>query len=313
MRKRHRNRLLMFRTFLIIFIIGSFFYSSCNKESKVTSRADKEVTLPLNLPTPVPPEGYNREEALNYIFYHFWDSLDRNDTTLLHDSDFIEQNFANYALFLSHTTDPVKRKEGIKNLMESLQSDTVAYNLMGTTAYHYLYDPNSPMYSEESFIPFMEVLETSPIVDAINKTRISFLLENARKNRPGTRAADFSFITREGKKTSLHSLPSENDILLMFYDPDCDSCHDRISRMKKSEVLAELIDNGSLIVVAVYSGENREAWKNNAGDLPKNWIVGYEPGSLEDKELYYFRASPTFYLLNKDKQVINKDFLPGLW
>lgn len=303
----------MFRILLLTLIVGAFFYSSCGKESKRTSGTDNEVTLPLNLPTPIPPEGYDREDALNYMSYHFWDSLDRSDTTLLHDTDFIEQNFANYALFLSHTTDSIKRKEGIKNLMESLQSDTVAYNLMGRTAYHYLYDPNSPMYSEESFIPFMEVLETSPVVDAADKIRISFLLENARKNRPGTKAADFSFITREGSKISLHSLPSENDILLMFYDPDCDSCKDQISRMKRSEALAELIETGSLTVVAIYSGEDRMDWIKSAGDLPKEWIVGYEPGSLEDNELYYFRASPTFYLLNKEKQVINKDFLPDLW
>ena len=303
----------MFRILLLIFITAAFLYSSCGKENKETSSADTEVTLPLNLPTPIPPEGYDREDALNYISYHFWDSLDRKDTTLLHDTDFIEQNFANYALFLSHTTDTVIRKEGVKNLMESLQSDTAAYNLMGKIAYHYLYNPNSPMYSEESFIPFMEVLETSPLVDATNKLRISFLLENARKNRPGTKASDFSFITREGKNISLHSLPSENDILLMFYDPDCDSCQDHISRMKTNEALAKLIENGSLTIVAIYSGENREAWIKSAGDLPKEWIVGYEPGSLEDNELYYFRASPTFYLLNKEKQVINKDFLSDLW
>lgn len=302
----------MFRILLLIFFIGTFFYSSCNKKSKVISRADTEVTLPLILSAPIPPDGYTGEEALDYMSYHFWDSLDRSDTTLLHNTDFIEQNFANYALFLSYSTDTIKRKEGVKNLMESLQSDTVAYNLMVKTAYHYLYNPSSPMYSEELFIPFMEILETSPVLDTTDKIRISYLLENARKNRPGTKAADFSFRTREGKNISLHSLPSDNDILLMFYDPDCDSCQEHILRMKRNDALSKLIENGSLTVVAIYSGENREAWIKSAGDLPKDWIVGYEPGALEDNELYYFRASPTFYLLNSEKQVIKKDFLPDL-
>lgn len=283
--------------------------SSCGNKSHI-SKASMEFQEPLNpetLPTPQIPLGLNHQQTIDFVLTHFWDDLNINDTAKTHNSDFLEQNFANYSLFLANTNDSTLRQDAVRKLMKKLESDTVAYKLMANTAYHYLYDPNSPLLSEESYIPFLVVLSGSSIIGEAEKSRNQYLLDNARKNRPGSIAADFRYENRNGDKQSLHTTPVKGNLILMFYDPDCEHCNDIIAKMIENNDLKQMITNSELTLLAIYSGENKDLWKETAYTLPGEWIVGYENGEIDDKELYMFMATPTFYLLDKDKKVIFKD------
>lgn len=294
----------MNRLFSLLFIVGLLFFSCKEKNRTQDIEHDSAVAV---MEFPQPPADLNQKEALDYVLMHFWDTLNVNDTTQTRNRDFIEQNFANFTVFLSANADTLSRKNSIRHLMKNLEQDSVAYHLMAKTAYHYLYDPESPMLSEESFIPFMEVLLESPLVSDSDKIMLEFLLENAYKNRPGMKATDFKYLTREGSVSTLLNTPSKGNILLMFYDPDCENCKTVIENMKANDTLKEMIAQGEITVLAIYSGSDKAMWKKQAGELPAEWAVGYEPGVIDEEELYYWRATPTFYLLNPDKEVILKD------
>lgn len=260
------------------------------------------------LPIPeVPANITAKEDKLAYVIAHFWDSLDFNDTVRTYNQAFIEQNFANFAYILQNVGDYDKKKAAVENLLNRAAINPHSFKIIREVADDYLYDPNSPMLNEESYIPFLEILSQSSLVDEAQKSRYSYLLECAQKNRPGMVAADFSFIDRKGNKSSLHSFNSQGDILLIFYDPDCESCKTIIKELSDNQRIKEEIRAKRLSVLAIYSGEDKSLWQSTADKLPQEWAVGYEPGQIDEKELYDFRAFPTLYILDKNKRVVKKD------
>ena len=290
------------KAIIIAALIALSFYS-CGGNTAGHSYAGTPEVMPL----PELPDGIDSVEAPVYLLNHFWDALDFNDTLRSHNRDFIEQNFANFSQVLIMAGDSVSRRDASRILMKKAEVDTAAYRLMADVAYHYLYDPNSPLLDEESYIPFLEIFSESQFLDEAQRGRNRFLLEAALKNRPGMIAADFPYETLRGEKTSLHATPVKGNLLLIFYDPDCDNCKEIIGDLSSNHVLNEMIEKGDLTVLAVYSGEEREMWLETNSMLPQSWIVGYDAGTIDRQDSYYFRATPTIYLLDKDKRVIFKD------
>ena len=142
------------------------------------------------------------------------------------------------------------------------------------------------------------------------RARYEFLIDATMKNRPGTKAAEINFITRQGENTSLYSLDSPQDILLLFYDPDCDECRATIQLLASDDALEEMIQKGALNVLAIYTGDDRALWEETAGMLPESWIVGYDEGEIDETESYIFPGMPTLYLLMPDKTVLLKELQP---
>ena len=70
--------------------------------------------------------------------------------------------------------------------MQRAEADKPAYLLLAELAEKYLYTIGSPMQSEEHFIPFLEAIAHTPLLNDTEKSRPRFLLSAALKNRPGT-------------------------------------------------------------------------------------------------------------------------------
>lgn len=138
------------------------------------------------------------------------------------------------------------------------------------------------------------------------KERYSFQLRNALKNRVGTIANDFKYITREGTTGTLKSIKA-NYTLIYFNNPDCHDCK-RVYNILAgdSPTLAHLVARGELAILALYPDESLTSWNKNKGIYPYNWIVARYARDI-DRERYNIPAIPSTYLLDKNKKVIYKD------
>ena len=134
-----------------------------------------------------------------------------------------------------------------------------------------------------------------------DKLRAAYRAEIAAKNRPGTKAANFSFTTRDGKKQSLHKLKSKKNILLLFYDPDCDHCQEVIETLRNGEY------EEKYTIMAIDTEEDRELWDETAPALPEDWTVGFALDPIQENETYVFDTMPTIYLLAPNKKVLLKE------
>lgn len=291
--------------------LASLFSACTNTRSnnQVNNQSSEEAgPLTLSLPT-IPVDSTTSEGKSAYLLKHFWDSLNFSDTLKSHNRDFMEQNFSNFVSLIPYVPIPIQ-KDAVDSLILKSQSDTTAYRLIADIAHKYLYDPNSPFLSEEIYAYFVDNYKNSKIFGISEISRYEFIDEILQKNQVGSKASDFSFVTKEGRKMNLYDFAKGMPVLLIFYDPDCDNCEAVIGSLKKSEKLKNIMIRQNLKVLAIYSGENKLLWQQKLDLMPPDWTVGYDPGDIEEKDLYYLRAMPTLYLLDPDKIVYKKDVNP---
>lgn len=138
------------------------------------------------------------------------------------------------------------------------------------------------------------------------KERGAGRLKIALLNRPGSIATDFHYLTSRGERLSLHELKSECT-LLVFYDPECPHCSDILKILARDKRVNFAISAGHLKILAVYAEGHRDVWERTKGDMPQNWIVGYDLTGVLDNNLYDLPAMPILYLLDSEKRVLLKD------
>lgn len=256
-----------------------------------------------------------------YAVLHFWDSVDFSDHSLMGDTAFMEQNFANYIAMLPALPGDSLRPV-LTRFVEQASVDTRATDMIAGMAAKYLYDYNSPLHNEDLFIAFAEAFVASPAIPDIAKTRTGYLLDLSLMNRPGAKANDFEYILTDGTRHHL-SDPSECETLLMFFDIDCEVCAGVLDDMKASADLKAGIDSGKLRVLAIYVSplDNDDATDDNANSdspagngrwhsyvaekIPLNWDAGRPVGDIHD--IYDLRVLPVSYLLSPSATVLQKD------
>lgn len=285
---------------------------SCSNTNAVSSTDTPDTTAAaiaeLQLPA-VPPTLVTPADRAAYIVAHFWDNMDFADTIRSHDTNFIEQNFANFASLFPLVDADTTLAPAAAALMKRAEADRAAYNLLAETADKYLYDPNSPMLDEASYIPFLRAITASTFIEPALRARYEAQLADATKNLPGTIAADFTIARRDGSATTLHRLcRGARAVILMFYDPDCENCAHLISQMKSDPALSAAVASGKVKIVAIYPDGEADLFAAGAGKIPAEWTDGMSPdGEIVESETYSIRATPTLYLLDGSARVVMKD------
>lgn len=267
-------------------------------------KVQKEAVI-KELPLPrVPRTMTGPEERAAYILEHFWDGMDFRDTLYCRDRDFMEQNMVNFFSLFPHTA-PQRLPNAIEQLLERATTDREALGMIAGIAEQYLSEPDSPMRNEEYHIAFLEQLLCTPGLPETERLRSEYLLETKKKNRPGTAAADFAYITRQGEPSCLYSTTGES-LLLLFYDPACGHCMEIVDELRHSEPLRDLIRKEKMTVLAIYTEGNRLLWDETKNAMPKDWEVGFDSGNIVECGLYPLLSMPVIYLLDKNKTVLLK-------
>ena len=127
----------------------------------------------------------------------------------------------------------------------------------------------------------------------------------ALKNRKGTAAADFSYITENGETGTLHGIHAKHTILY-FFNPDCHDCARVSEIIGNDSTIREMVGSKQLSVLALYPDKDMTAWNKHFGKWPKEWITA-RYADLAEKEKYDLPAIPNIYLLDENKTVVLKD------
>lgn len=274
-------------------------------QDKVTIQKQEKV-----FPFPDIPEVLTSpEERKAYLLTYYWERFDFADTTLVNNRDVTEQGFVNFiALLADGTTSEKLTRESLENWCAGFVGKEHARRVLTKTTDDYLYNPNSPFYNETLYGLYLEtLLGKLPKTDARRST-YSFRLELVRRNNIGNRATDFTYYLPDGTKHTLAATPVKNDrLLLVFYDPECESCHEVLRQMAADRALAEAVRAGKLSVLAVYTEGNDAAWRKALPDMPEGWTVGADRDAVKQGALYDLKAMPSLYLLDGRKTVLLKD------
>ena len=243
--------------------------SSLNKNDVIQDTI-KTFTLPA-----IPPMMTAPEQRADFLVKHYWDNVNFADTNYIHHPEVTEQ-----AWVFTYITDLADK---------------------------YLYDPNSPMRNEEFYIPVLDAMLASPLLEEIEKVRPKARRELAQKNRIGTKALNFSYTLASGAQGSLYQQQADY-ILLFINNPGCHACTETIDALKNAPIINRLLGQKKLTVLSIYPDEELDEWRKHLNEFPKEWINGYDKKfAIKEQQLYDLKAIPTLYLLNKEKTVLLKD------
>ena len=289
---------------------------SCHTKPGMTGKSEPVQTDSIavkvqdKFPFPAIPELLTSPgERRDYLLTHYWEQFDFADTTLVNNRDVTEQGFVNFiALLADGTSQEDLIRKSLENWCRRFVSSEYASLKLMDMADSYLYNPNSPFYNEYLYEIYLESLTKEFPEEDLRISRYNFILKLLKRNNPGSQATDFTYYLSDGSQRKLSATPVKNNrLLLLFYDPECESCHEVLLQMASDATLAEAVRNGKLSVLAVYTEGNDEAWRKALPDMPKGWIVGTDREAIKLGALYDLKAMPSLYLLDGNKRVVLKD------
>jgi hypothetical protein len=275
--------------------------SSLNKNDVIQDTI-KTFTLPA-----IPPMMTAPEQRADFLVKHYWDNVNFADTNYIHHPEVTEQAWADYCDILNHV--PLETaQEAMRKTIEQTNVDKKVFTYITDLADKYLYDPNSPMRNEEFYIPVLDAMLASPLLEEIEKVRPKARRELAQKNRIGTKALNFTYTLASGAQGSLYQLKAEY-LLLFINNPGCQACTETIEGLKNAPIINQLLQEKKLVLLSIYPDEELDEWKKHLSEFPNEWINGYDKKfTIKEEQVYDLKAIPTLYLLDKEYPNVHRRF-----
>ena len=258
-----------------------------------------------SFPYPAIPDTLRSvEQRAGYLSEHYWDNYNFADTLLLKSKEMTEQGFVNFIDILNRfnldyaskgvahkdiaqkdiTRKDITRKgiaqkditqKGIACFTRKAFSNAAAKERFENLIEHYFEDQLSPVRNDRVYLIFLEEMKNSPCFDETEEERIAFKIKTTNKNLPGDIAINFKFKDESGKEHQLSDYKDQK-VILYFYDPDCENCHEVSAWLKQQTIPAD-------IKVIKMIADNH---------------ISY---------MYSLKNMPTIFLLDKENKVILKD------
>lgn len=258
-----------------------------------------------SFPYPAIPDTLRSvEQRAGYLSEHYWDNYNFADTLLLKSKEVTEQGFVNFIDILNRfnldnaskgvahkdiaqkgitrkdiTQQGIAQKDitqqGIACFTRKAFSNAAAKERFENLIEHYFEDQLSPVRNDRVYLIFLEEMKNSPCFDETEKERIAFKIKTTNKNLPGDIAINFKFKDESGKEHQLSDYKDQK-VILYFYDPDCENCHEVSAWLKQQTIPAD-------IKVLKMIADNH---------------ISY---------MYSLKNMPTIFLLDKENKVILKD------
>ncbi len=319
-----------------IIIIALIAIGACKNSTNKSKEEILESTTSVERFTKIKFPSYftKDEDSITFLAKHYWDNFLNEERLLrltprnlsdifdLSSKEFADV-FLNYILILQSMNNLEKEKVLFKEFIDkaNIIADRGDKSLLLITikcSEEVLYNPRSPYIDEELYIPILEEVLSTKNLSEEAKSPYLYQYKVVSKNRVGSKGADIQYGTRVRENSKgeyiaeppfrkMYDLKSDY-LLLLFSDPDCSNCEGILRKMKSSGKIIDLVGAGQLKILSIYTESNLKVWESKRGDYPIDWIYAYYPkGSFGENDPYIIRSIPSFYLLDKDKNVILKD------
>ncbi len=300
------------KTYLNIFFLFLILCTACgnrkasdNQAEDIKSDSTKIFALPV-----IPALLNTPESRADYLVRHYWENVDFADTTYLDHREVMEQAWVDYIDIMKLVPEETAIS-AIKQMYKDAGKKKKVFFYFTDLAEKYLYDPNSPMRNEELYIPVLDAMLESTVLNDTEKILPKGRRELAEQNRLGRQAENFTYTLVSGKSGTLYGVKADYT-LLFINNPGCHACEEGIKELKQAPAINKEFEAGNLKILSVYPDEDKEEWERHLSDFPKEWINGYDKKlMIKEKNLYDLKAIPTLYLLDKNKKVLLKDAVVG--
>lgn len=286
--------------------LKSIFNTQREAQSSFETLAKETIALQfIKANKPYIPETF--EDVKTYVGNlkkHYFDYVDFNNETL-QSSNFFEERMLNYVFGMSSNDEDevTNYKNNIDvfcKAMENAPDETKRVLLVDL--WQQMADlgfENVANYiSENHLIKVAKKLNDEELVNGL------MLFKNISI---GNKAPDFSFEIIEKEKTTVKQL-SDVDLaenyIVVFWSSTCSHCLDEIPQLRD---FVKVQEENKIKVIAIGLEEEPYKWKDLTYDYP-DFIHVYGEGKWDNEigNNYGVTATPTYFVLNKNKEIIAK-------
>ncbi len=258
---------------------------------------------------PIDPETGEADSSYPYRYYkkHYFDGFDFNEPGLLRTPVF-HQKLTTYMKDLTPQL-PDSVIESADYILEKVSGDSVLYQY--TLAWMLnRYAKREIMGMDKVYVHLAEEYYMKGKAPWISKDQLKKIVHDALALKPlliGNKAPDFVGQTPEGKIVSLYSVDAPYTIVA-FWDADCGHCRKEIPKLYRK--WKEQLKDKGVKVLAVSLELTDNHWRKFIEEQDfhdEDWINLIDLDGLDDyRSKYDIKATPTIYILDKDKNIIGK-------
>ena len=252
----------------------------------------------------IPQQVQDVKTYINNLKTHYFDHVDFNNKTL-QSSNFLEERMLNYVFGMSSDS-----KDELQNYKENID---VVYSYMKDAPNEVqrilLFDLWQQM-SDLGFESIANYIAENYLMDvavSLNDQELLHALILYKNISKGNVAPDFDIEIKEKDKLvekKLSELQGSENYIIVFWSSTCSHCLDEVPQL---QTYVKSLEKDKVKVIAIGLEDEPYRWKDLTYTYSE-FIHVYGEGKWDNKigDDYGVTATPTYFILDKDKKIISK-------
>ncbi len=255
----------------------------------------------------IPLDGY--EEIKTYsknLRENYLKNVDFNNPTL-QSSEFLIQRMLGYVFGMTSNPDDIDAfKANVDDIAKAIKTTHPSYQ---KTLLKTLWNQFASI-ENETLANYVSTEYLLPISKQLNDYKLTNQLIIYKNISINAHAPDFSLEVmneeNEKEETKLYKLESHERYIVLFWSSSCSHCLEELPELKKQ---IEALQEGDTKVIAIGLEDEAYNWNNETSYYP-DFIHVYGEGKWDNSigNNYGVTATPTYFVLNKKKQIIAKPY-----
>jgi thioredoxin-related protein len=252
-----------------------------------------------------PGDSLSLSKTVDLYKIHYLDNVDLNDERLIYTPILTEKLNSYFDRIISQQPDTVIKE--IKNIYTVIKNEEVKKFFLENQMDKYK-THNNKARQEYIYYKLIETIYLAKQVPWEDENSLNRMKADYLRVQPALlyqTAPDLNLPGLTNETYSLYSIDSDYT-LLVFWNTDCPICTRIIRDINKTVSSYNYL---SIKVFTICIHDNFESWVNySLKNLPKSWINTLQLTEKGPSEIYNISTTPTIFLLDKEKVIIQKNF-----
>ena len=288
----------MKKLFLLALIVA------CMPWNSVNAQESNEVQAPATLfAYPVAPDTIKTfENRVNYIVDNFWGNYDLSKP--IADLNAFNGAFRDYLGFLRYCHRTVAISS-VRDFLFKAQTNKANFEKIAMLAEMGLYNVGAEYWSDEIYTEFLKAVIGNKQLKQDVRKYYAKQMERINRTQLGASLAGVTYTDADGKKVSIADIEADMVMIFITLDSDADQSFQRV-RLSTDVAINSILNSGKVKLLCLSPEKYSKEWAHNAKGYAQNWLVGACP-ELSVEGDYDVRYTPSFIILDKDKNIIQKN------
>ena len=288
----------MKKLFLLALIVA------CMPWNSVKAQESNEVQAPATLfAYPVAPDTIKTfENRVNYIVDNFWGNYDLSKP--IADLNAFNGAFRDYLGFLRYCHRTVAISS-VRDFLFKAQTNKANFEKIAMLAEMGLYNVGAEYWSDEIYTEFLKAVIGNKQLKQDMRKYYAKQMERINRTQLGASLAGVTYTDADGKKVSIADIEADMVMIFITLDSNADQSFQRV-RLSTDVAINSILDSGKVKLLCLSPEKYSKEWAHNAKGYAQNWLVGACP-ELSVEGDYDVRYTPSFIILDKDKNIIQKN------